>query len=155
MAVAVTAEQLEHARRVVAAGGTQRDAARAVGLSPDTLRRHGIMPPKPWCGTEAQRTRSRVHMARLNKTWTRETLIGELRRWAAEYGAPPAAADWNRALARRQGREDVAQRHAAGDWPSYSTIVNYFGSWSAAITAAGYQPRPVGGRVGAFLKPVG
>jgi hypothetical protein len=71
-------------------------------------------------------------------------VLAAIQEWARRYGEPPSAVDWNPALARRQGRQERAERHGAGDWPYYSTVVNLCGGWNAAITAAGYTARPQG-----------
>lgn len=71
--------------------------------------------------------------------WTRETIGAAIRQWHFEHGAFPAATDWNATLARRFGRPDRPV-----DFPSVETVQRVFGSWNAAIRAAGFEPRPVG-----------
>lgn len=66
---------------------------------------------------------------------TREWLISEMHRWAAEHeGEPPRYSDWHRSHARRQGRE------LEPGWPSTIGIERLFGSWSAGLRAAGFVP---------------
>ena len=66
----------------------------------------------------------------------REALVSELRAWAdAHGGEPPRVMDWNRAYARRHGA-----RFEEG-WPTSYMVNAAFGSWNAAIRAAGMQPR--------------
>jgi hypothetical protein len=75
-----------------------------------------------------------------------EEMLDAIRRWVATYGAPPKITDWSPREARRIGREDVALRCEAGDWPTSGSVCKRFGSWRAAIAAAGFVPRPPGER---------
>ena len=63
--------------------------------------------------------------------WTREAIICAIQRWVIEYGEPPTSKVWN------------GPRRPAG-YPSVPTVKERFGSWNAAIEAAGYRPRPRG-----------
>ena len=56
--------------------------------------------------------------------WTREEIVVAIRRWAEQYGEQPAYTDWPRS----------AQAH-----PMATTAVKVFGSWRAALRAAGYD----------------
>ena len=49
-----------------------------------------------------------------------------LRRWAAEHGAPPSEPAWT----------------AAGRRPTVRTLARHYGSWNAALAAAGLPTRP-------------
>lgn len=65
------------------------------------------------------------------KKWTKESIKDVIREWAKIYGEPPLSADW------------------AGPYrpfwvPTTHTVRHYFGTWNAAIQAAGFQPRPRG-----------
>ena len=83
--------------------------------------------------------------------WTRDRIIGAIRWWNDVYGEPPATPDWNSTQARDfLGDTERAQRftrlHADGRIPWHTTVVLAFGSWNAAIEAAGFVPRqPNGG----------
>jgi hypothetical protein len=69
------------------------------------------------------------------ETW-REALVSEMRAWADSHGGePPKVMDWNRAYARRHGA-----RFEEG-WPTSYMVNAAFGSWNAAVRAAGMQPR--------------
>lgn len=64
------------------------------------------------------------------RTWTREKVIEAIKRFHAEHGRPPTQKDWVR----------------RGDWwPAFSTAARPFGSWGAAIVAAGYVSAKPGG----------
>ena len=81
------------------------------------------------------------------RIWDRESVIERMQEWSALYGQQPGARDWNPNMARNQGREDVATRFDIdGCWPHTSSVVHVFGTWNAAIEAAGFTPRAPGGR---------
>jgi hypothetical protein len=73
-----------------------------------------------------------------------EDVLDAIRRWTSRYGEPPATADWSPSRARRRGQEWRAERYHGGDWPSVSTVVRRFGTFTAAVEAAGLEPRPRG-----------
>jgi hypothetical protein len=63
------------------------------------------------------------------------------------YGEPPRTLDWEPARARRLGHEWRADRFEGGLWPSVRVLRRQFGSFNAAIEAAGFTPRPAPSRV--------
>lgn len=81
------------------------------------------------CSVEAQRAKT---------IWTREAIVFAIREWASKHdGVPPAVSDSLRV-------------RALGDrsLPPGSLTQRRFGSWNAAIIAAGFEPHalgPVGG----------
>lgn len=82
---------------------------------------------------------------------TRARIVAEIRYWAELYGRPPAASDWNLACLRQRATvERIAEcerRHREdGPWPPAATAQYVFGSWNAAIEAAGFEPLAPGGR---------
>lgn len=91
--------------------------------------------------------------------WTRNRVLDRIEEWNCRYGRPPASTEWNRALARQRGYDDVLAIIAAEPnyWPHIRTVTNLFGTWRAAIRAAGLQPprrgRPPVDRV--RLQPLG
>jgi Homing endonuclease associated repeat len=77
--------------------------------------------------------------------WTRERIIEAVHDYAAVFGSPPSAEDWNVSMARKNGRHDKADWfYLFGDWPHYGSVTARFGSFNAAIEAAGFTPRPDG-----------
>lgn len=58
----------------------------------------------------------------------REEIIALMKAWEAEHGIAPVAGDWN---------NDKT-------YPTPGWVVRQFGSWNAAIEAAGYFPRTRG-----------
>jgi hypothetical protein len=82
------------------------------------------------------------------KVWTREAIVAAIREWVVEFGEPPATYDWNPYGARHTMHDEARARRfedAAGRWPSVTAAFDRFGSWQAAIAAAGYEPRPAHG----------
>ena len=68
---------------------------------------------------------------RASAVWTEETIVEAIHRWYARYGRLPNATLW-----RARG---IDPPH-----PPSSTVQNKFGSWNAAIEAAGFTPRSPG-----------
>jgi len=83
-------------------------------------------------------TRGRTH------TMTDGEILAAIVRWTELFDEPPAIADWSPARARSAGQEWRIERYYAGNWPSANTVVRRFGSFTAAITRAGMEPRPRG-----------
>jgi hypothetical protein len=61
------------------------------------------------------------------KVWTRDAIVSAIRDWAADNGRQPKRTDWTHAGAKP-------------DHPNGMTVVREFGSWNAAIEAAGFVP---------------
>ena len=79
--------------------------------------------------------------------WTAGLLLTRIRKWKDLHGAPPVSADWDPYMARHSyGDNTRAERFedSEGYWPCRTTVVRVFGSWNAAIIAAGFTPHPVG-----------
>lgn len=69
--------------------------------------------------------------------WTRDAIVLAIQEWADENGGiPPAANDFYRLGATDRN-------------PSVVTVQKQFGTWNAAIRAAGFEPHP-GGPVGGY-----
>jgi hypothetical protein len=73
------------------------------------------------------------------RRYTRGQILDAIRRWADEYGAPPTLQDWEPSSARRSGNHARADRFDAGDWPSARMVRRQFGSFGAAVRAAGFE----------------
>jgi len=58
-----------------------------------------------------------------------------MRNWTRETGAPPRQQDW---VPSDDRDRKWAREHPR--WPSYMTVRTHFGSWAAALQAAGYSP---------------
>jgi hypothetical protein len=65
--------------------------------------------------------------------WTEERIIRAIQAWAKRHGGkPPKYNDWSRAAIETGGTMH----------PSRVTVAERFGSWNAAIAAAGFTPNP-------------
>lgn len=58
--------------------------------------------------------------------WTDGLIVAAIRGWQERHGQPPRKLEW---------------RNAAPDHPSSRTVIERFGTWNTAITAAGFTPR--------------
>jgi Homing endonuclease associated repeat len=65
--------------------------------------------------------------------WTRERIVASLRWWADQQDRAPTYNAWRR-----------ADRH--GRRPTSARVQQVLGSWSAALEAAGFEPRPQHGQ---------
>ena len=63
--------------------------------------------------------------------WDRETVIAAIQQWVTRHADIPSMADWTR---------------ARPPFPAAVTACYYFGSWNAAISAAGFTPRRSSGQ---------
>lgn len=109
----------------------------------------------PTSGSEGRRAEPRCPPCTAIKNglertvWTRETIIAAIRDWATKYGEPPGAFDWQPWSARNVIHDELRARRfedAGGRWPSITAVCGVFGSWNAAIEAAGFAARaPHGG----------
>jgi hypothetical protein len=76
--------------------------------------------------------------------WTRVRIVAAIRQWAREHNdVPPSSTDWHR----------FAPRHTPGQLsryrPSAKRVEVVFGSWNAAVEAAGFPTKHGGRPVGA------
>lgn len=77
------------------------------------------------------------------RRYTREEIVAAVRRWAATYGEPPSALEWEPCRARAAGREDAVERFEAGSWPTTRMVRKQFDTFGDAVAAAGFErPRP-------------
>jgi hypothetical protein len=63
--------------------------------------------------------------------WSHEAILAALQAWAQAWGRSPSLEQWRRASAAH---------------PSAATVRRLFGSWNAAVEAAGFAPRRPGER---------
>lgn len=81
-----------------------------------------------------------------SRLWTEERIIEALREFARRYDRPPSASDLNPGTARARGFHDRAERfYRDGIYPAASLIVGRFGSFNAALAAAGLRAVHPGG----------
>ena len=74
-------------------------------------------------------------------TYTREDIVARMQHWTRLHGQPPTIRDWDPSRAQRSGQGWRAERFAAGDWPSVGMVRRQFGTFNAAVQAAGLPPR--------------
>jgi hypothetical protein len=68
-------------------------------------------------------------------------IVGAIQRFHERYGRVPAATDFNPQHARQMGHHWRVERfYADGDYPFVSDVLGVFGTWNAAVTAAGFKP---------------
>src|SRR5262249_32319665 len=75
------------------------------------------------------------------RRWDRTAIVGALREWIELTGAAPRRQDWS---GERAGSASRAQRRWMAEhprWPSSSCVAAHYGSWSAALEAAGVERR--------------
>lgn len=122
-------------------GASIRDVAQAMGVSDHAA--YGVirnLAPSEYAAWVGERGSWRL-------LWDREAIVERVQAWVETYGQPPTAQEWNPAMARARGRHDIAERwEQDGCWPTTTTTQYVFGSWSAAIAAAGFTPRAPGQR---------
>jgi hypothetical protein len=75
------------------------------------------------------------------RAFSKQQIIDAIHAWQAEYGECPKMIDWEPARARRLGQEWRAERFERGHWPSAKVVCGQFGSFNAAISAAGLTPQ--------------
>lgn len=83
--------------------------------------------------------------------WTESAIIEALRAWVDRYGEVPARVDWDRSMCRRRSHTaKLARLDSHPDpLPSPVPVLARFGSWEAALAAAGFRARFVPRRVSA------
>lgn len=147
-----------------AAGHTGREISEILGIGYSTVynrladptgakqraRRQRYQRPCPDCGTLMDgsngHAKSPAHCRscathHIEKLWTRDIIIDCIRDYNDQYGHPPSARDWNPGMARKHYRDDISDRfYEDACWPNQTTVNVVFGSWNAAMTAAGFTP---------------
>jgi len=78
--------------------------------------------PRP----KAKRRAARKWLPPAHQRWDRDRIVAAIRAFADEHGRPPTSKDWKR----------VGEDH-----PAWGSVVRHFGSFGAALSAAGFAPR--------------
>jgi hypothetical protein len=144
-----TPERVVEAQRLHADGWTLAEIAELWNVSATTVhgwirdpdlsrqraRRDSYRVPCPECGRPMSGEGETCGACR--KTWTRDAVVAAIRDWADEHdGVPPTSTEFNPPV----GSPARVERES-GRWPARSTVLAAFGSWNAAMLAAGFQPR--------------
>jgi hypothetical protein len=77
--------------------------------------------------------------------WTRERIAAALRAWADELGRAPRSYDWSPAITRAGGFPLAGAQKWERDhprWPHHALVRARYGSWRAALEAAGLPTPP-------------
>ena len=133
------ARRIEAAQRMARGGVRTAEIAAVLDVSPRTVRSYLGAGRCRDCGdpvvTDVARC-PRCAARRARRPWaTRAEVVAAIHAWVRETGAPPRQQDWvptddrDRRWAREYPR-----------WPSWMTVRTLFGSWGAALRAAGYAP---------------
>jgi HNH endonuclease len=83
------------------------------------------------------------------RRFSKDEIIAAIDAWVRIHGKPPVTADWDPSRARRSGQDWRARRFEQGEWPSVPMVRRQFGTFAAAIEAAGYRP----GRTPSRIRP--
>jgi hypothetical protein len=75
------------------------------------------------------------------RSFSKSEILEAIHRWQSQYDECPKMIDWEPARARRMGQAWRAERFESDHWPSAKIVCGQFGSFNAAITAAGLTPR--------------
>jgi hypothetical protein len=123
------AGRIELAQRLGAAGSGNGDIAAILGVSPRTARAYLTAGRCVECGTYVVTAASRCPRCAAREARpperSREEVVAAIRAWAREAGGPPTQDEW-------ASPDDPR-------WPSYVTVKTHFGTWRAALEAAGFR----------------
>jgi Homing endonuclease associated repeat len=139
------AERVERAQQLRADGLSWAEIGELLGVGADTARRyvnvHSCECGEPILARDARLCRrcSSRHRTRWGRVFTEPEIIAAIRRWAKLEGRAPAIVDWRPA---DQGGHPRWERDCPR-FPPRSHVTRRFGSWNAALQAAGFdRPRP-------------
>ena len=123
-------ERVATALALRAAGESVRSIAEQLGVHLRTAHRYLAASTCAGCGGPAlYGEHCRECAPRAGPAATAQEIVVALRAWSAEHGAPPREQDWSVASA--------VWRDAWPRWPGAGTVMRVFGSWNAALQAAG------------------
>jgi hypothetical protein len=133
------AERVAAARRLSAQGLRTAQIASLIGVSPRTVRGYlrasscrSCDEPVIGDGTLCPACATRLHR---QPAWSREELVLAMRTWHAECGHAPRQSEW---IPSADPAAKWSREHPR--WPSATAARSVFGSWSAALRAAGFTP---------------
>ena len=140
------AERVREGLRLRAEGLRWIDIGELLGVSPDTARRYIHAHDCEGCGEPILAARvprcrrcANTSRSRWGEPFTEREIIDAIRAWQRLEGRPPAQADWH------PSDHGGARRweHECPRWPPAAQVTRRFGSWNAALQAAGFdRPRP-------------
>ena len=130
-------ERILAARRLAVDGHALGAIADTLGVAKSTV--HGYLNGSdcPDCGGPLVRGAAcRSCIPRRRPSWMRDDVLAALRRWHVRFGRAPASGEWGWTAGPRSTWVAEFPR-----WPSAANAQTHFGSWNAAIAAAGIAPR--------------
>ena len=133
-------DRVREATRLRADGLTWGEVADLLGVARDTARRYARAHDCQRCGQPVLsaaaplcRTCAHPHGSRWGKPFSEREIIGAVRAWKRLEGRSPAQSDWQPV---DQGGHLRWERECPR-WPPTSHVMRRFGSWNAALRAAG------------------
>jgi Homing endonuclease associated repeat len=124
------AERIELAQRLARGRLSSTEIAAILDVSPRTVRGYLGAGRCVECGTYVVTAAERCPPCAARRARpperSREEVLDAITAWTRETGRPPRQADWPSLNGAR--------------WPSYMTVTTHFGSWRAALEAAGLRP---------------
>jgi hypothetical protein len=136
-------ERVEAARRLAAAGEPTVVIADHLDVHPATVRNYLCARSCRDCGTAvvsgAELCLRCALERRRERAWTPAEIVEALRARTAETGRPPTTSEWDSGE-----RAAPKWRRERDRWPTAQLVRSRFGSWDAALRAAGYRARSRG-----------
>jgi hypothetical protein len=148
-------EKIREARRLRACSWTAPQIGTFLSVPASTIRNWYLGGDCADCGVPIdgsdgdKAVRCSPCAAKAGAHWSRDLIVQRVREWNEIHGEPPVTYEWNPAMARWKklpDAEGISRRYEAGDWPPTSVVEYHFGSWNAAIDAAGFPPLSVGSK---------
>jgi hypothetical protein len=139
MTVQPAPERAEVIRQMRLQGATLQEIATHLGVSRQRV--HQLW-PEIATPAEQEAVAARVWAAARGRgPRARQGILDAIRAWAERFGEPPTAADWCVTHARKSPDSWRLTRYqTTGPWPTTSNVQQRFGTWNAAIVAAGFAP---------------
>jgi len=136
-------DRVAAARRLAAERHRVAMIAEILAVHPGTVRGYLTAGACPFCGRVKVRAESRSCRACRPRpaAWSAfsdDELLERIQAWTVRFGAPPSKRQWRRVGL--GGHPAWEAEHPA--WPSPGALAQRFGSWSAALSAAGVARPP-------------
>jgi hypothetical protein len=140
------AERVAETLRLRADGLRWAEIGELLGIAPDTARRYIHVHACERCGEPVLAARSALcrrcssaGRSRWGRPFTDQEIITAIRAWHRLERRPPTRTDWQPTDKRGHPRWE----RECPRWPPASHVIRRFGSWNAALQAAGFnRPRP-------------
>lgn len=132
-------ERVQDTERLSRQGKPIKEIAEIIGVSTTTVRLYLNAKPCPSCGGPVISPHSfrcrECAIANLPTTsWTKEEILTRIHEWNIQHGQPPAADEWGGNPSKMGESQWIRE---SPHWPPTSAVQIVFGSWTAALVAAG------------------